>query len=178
MTFDPIERQRQITRSEEARLYALADRVTLQHALYNRIEIEWMVDPWGGYLMLKIYASVPDRRAPSRTDGHDVGEIPTTTDARISASLLLDLPEGEALGYIVQAAHEFIRNALIHELDEMLLCDGKRVHDPHPNADGEGWLDGLLAVMRDDGMQTKLREGYRRDRLARLEARNERRRNR
>lgn len=175
MSAQRSEPPRLLLEGEIDRLYRLADRVTLQHALYNRIEIEWMVDATRPCLTLKIYASVPDRRIPSRADGQDVPEIPTTTESRFDAFTLLEMKEDDAIALVKDRARMAIRDALLHELDEMLLCDGKRIHDPHPNAEGEGWLDGLLVIMRDESMQAKLREGYRRDRVKRIDERQRRR---
>jgi hypothetical protein len=115
--------------------------VELQHPLFQCIKAEWRVYNFGmdGLVYLVMDMHVPDRdvpkgivepsyfhsRPPEQVRNVDL-QVIETFNAYMARGT-----DAEILKFVSEWARSVIQRTVCHEVDEMLLVNGKRVFDPH-----------------------------------------------
>lgn len=166
-------------RSHVHRIREILSRVKLQHAVFNRLDFDAeMVTPLGLHVAIRIYARVPDRQLPEDPGGHDVPEIPTYLEIRLTAEdLLCSSDDAKCALAFAHRVRDVLQKACEHEIDEMLIVNGRREFNPHPGEDepppaevfASRFGTGIrFASIYTPENQEKLRASYARDRRARI----------
>lgn len=100
-----------------------ARKFRLRHPLYGAVRMEW--SPREDGLHLRIFGKVPDRDTGRPVEILQVGMISryVVTDYCVEEKQLVDM--------IDRFVRTSLRDAVLHEIDEMLEFDGKQIRDPH-----------------------------------------------
>lgn len=108
-------------------LHKLTSLVTLHSPVFRCFRLRWQIgNDCMNPLTLHIETLLPDRHDPS----HEVTVV-FSTPIPINADIVMGVDTGAAVLFLANKVRHALREAMAHEIDEMILVRGERVFDPH-----------------------------------------------